>query len=223
MSLRDRFGRPPPGEAPRRPVPAAAYRFVALDVETACGPVSSICQIGLACVRHDGGIESWSTFVDPGAGVAFTNTWLHGIGRAHVAGAPAFPDALDLLAPLLGRQPLIQHSGFDSRTVAAACALAGREAPAWLWLDSVRIARAAWPEFKGNGGHGLGHLKKALALDFLHHDAEEDARAAAQVVLKAEERLGLPFDAIAPPPKPPRAPRRAARPARADRGPAVLD
>ena len=82
----------------------------------------------------------------------------------------------------------------------AACTLAGREPPAWLWLDSVRIARAAWPEFKGNGGHGLGHLKRALALDFHHHDAEEDARAAALVVLKAEARLGLPFAEIAPPP-----------------------
>ncbi|MGR3783015.1 MAG: exonuclease domain-containing protein [Albimonas sp.] len=197
---RDRFGRPPPGEAPARPLPSGAYRFVALDVETACGPVSSICQIGLACVRDDGGIDGWSTFVDPGAEVVFSNTWLHGIGRAHVAGAPLFPAALDLLAPLLGRQPLIQHSSFDSRAVAAACALAGREAPGWLWLDSVRIARAAWPEFKGNGGHGLGHLKRALALDFHHHDAEEDARAAALVVLKAEARLGRPFAEIAPPP-----------------------
>ncbi len=199
MSL-DRFGRPPPGQASPRPLPQGDYRFVALDVETACGPSSSICQIGLACVRGDGGIESWSTFVDPGAEIVFSNTWLHGIGRAHVHGAPLFPAALDLLSPLLGRQPLIQHSSFDSRAVAAACALAGREPPAWLWLDSVRIARAAWPEFKGNGGHGLGHLKRALALDFHHHDAEEDARAAALVVLKAEARLGLPFAEIAPPP-----------------------
>gem|GEM_PF-6787074 len=100
MSL-DRFGRPPPGQAPARPLPLGDYRFVALDVETACGPVSSICQIGLACVRGDGGIETWSTFVDPGAEIVFSNTWLHGIGRAHVAGAPLFPAALDLLAPLL--------------------------------------------------------------------------------------------------------------------------
>ncbi|WP_339947343.1 exonuclease domain-containing protein [uncultured Albimonas sp.] len=200
MTALDHFGRPPPGEAPARPPPPGDYRFVALDVETACGPVSSICQVGLACVRHDGGIESWSTFVDPGAEVGFSNTWLHGIGRAHVEGAPLFPQALDLLAPLLGRQPLIQHSGFDRRAVAAACELAGREPPDWRWHDSVRIARAAWPEFKGNGGHGLGHLKRALALDFHHHDAEEDARAAAMVVLKAEMRLGLSFAEIAPPP-----------------------
>ena len=44
---------------------------------------------------------------------------------------------------------------------------------------SVRIAQRAWPEFKGNGGHGLSHLKQRLQLDFRHHDAQEDARAAA--------------------------------------------
>ena len=56
-------------------------------------------------------------------------------------------------------------------------------------MNSVTIARKAWPEWLGNGGHGLGHLKKALSLNFTHHDAGEDARAAAQVVLLAEERL----------------------------------
>lgn len=218
MSGTDRFGRPPPGRAPVRPLPEGEFRFVALDVETACGPTSSICQVGLACVRADGGIETWSTFVDPGAQVVFTNTWLHGIGRAHVAGAPLFPEALALLGPLLGRQPLVQHSTFDSRAVAAACALIGREPPPWRWFDSVRIARAAWPEFRGDGGHGLGHLKRALALDFLHHDAEEDARAAAQVVLRAEARLGRPFHEIAPP----RAPS-AARPRPRRAGPQLLD
>lgn len=49
--------------APARPalshavrVPEGSFRFVALDVETACSDAASICQIGLACVqcRRDG-------------------------------------------------------------------------------------------------------------------------------------------------------------------------
>ncbi len=39
---------------------------------------------------------------------------------------------------------------------------------------------------KGNGGHGLANLKQVLNLDFHHHDAGEDARAAAMVVLRAQ-------------------------------------
>ena len=46
-----------------------------------------------------------------------------------------------------------------------------------FWSDSVAIARKAWPDLRGNGGHGLGNLKKVLGLNFRHHDAGEDARA----------------------------------------------
>ncbi|WP_306456108.1 hypothetical protein [Octadecabacter ascidiaceicola] len=42
----------------------------------------------------------------------------------------------------------------------------------------------------GNGGHGLANLKKVLGLQFKHHDAGEDARAAAEVTLKAEASMG---------------------------------
>ena len=60
--------------------------------------------------------------------------------------------------------------------------------PQWDWCDSVHVARAAWPELRGNGGHGLASLKQHLGLEFDHHDAGEDARAAAEVVLRAEGR-----------------------------------
>ena len=71
-----------------------------------------------------------------------------------------------------------------------------QDATDWTWGDSVKIARRAWPEFVGNGGHGLGHLKRQLGLTFEHHDAGEDAKAAATVVLLAEERLAMSFDEI---------------------------
>ena len=40
------------------------------------------------------------------------------------------------------------------------------------------------------------HLKEALGLVFHHHDAGEDARAAAEVVLKAEQRLAKTIEEI---------------------------
>ncbi|WP_292069348.1 hypothetical protein [Marivita sp. XM-24bin2] len=71
----------------------------------------------------------------------------------------------------------------------AACEKLGRSEPSWGWCDSVGVARRAWPELKGNGGHRLASLKAYLGLQFEHHDAEEDARAAAEVVLLAERGL----------------------------------
>ena len=58
------------------------------------------------------------------------------------------------------------------------------------------IARTAWPMLKGNGGHGLANLKQHLGLEFQHHDAGEDARAAALVVLRAEVELNKTFEQI---------------------------
>lgn len=53
------------------------------------------------------------------------------------------------------------------------------------------VARRAWPELKGTGGHGLASLKLHLGLIFEHHDAGEDARAAAEVVLRAAAEGGI--------------------------------
>ncbi|WP_372803739.1 3'-5' exonuclease [Paracoccus seriniphilus] len=168
-------------------LPTGDFRFIALDVETACGDSASICQIGLACVDMNNGIRIWSTFLDPLVPFSPFNTRLHGIGPETVAGAPAFAQIWPDLLLRLNRQPLVQHSRFDERAIQAACRAQGQVAPRLVWHDSVSIARAAWPELKGNGGHGLASLKRHLDLEFRHHDAGEDARAAAMVVLRAEE------------------------------------
>lgn len=177
-------------------LPAGSFRFIALDVETASRESASICQIGIACVRADSHIETYTTYVNPEQSFAAFNTELHGIDAATVAQAPCFPEAWELLKPLLELHHLVQHSSFDSRAITAACRAYRLPNADLSWSDSVKIARRAWPEFKGNGGHGLGNLKRELGLSFQHHDAGEDARAAAQVVLLAEDRLGKSFDAI---------------------------
>ncbi len=165
------------------------YRFVAFDVETASHAAHSICQMGFACVDHFGRIDTFSLLVDPRCDYAPFNTQLHGISAVKTHAAPDFAAALAQLAPLMARYPLVQHSTFDQRAVNAAAEQHAVALPPMIWVNSVTIARKAWPEWIGNGGHGLGHLKKQLALQFDHHDAGEDARAAAQVVLLAEEKL----------------------------------
>lgn len=202
----EEFRPAPTVRAPPRPafahalrVPEGTFRFVALDVETACSDVASICQIGLACVQPDNQIQTFSMLVNPGTRFDPFNIQLHGIGPDHVADAPRFPDALGALLPLLTRHHLIQHSNFDKQAMKAACSYCGIDAPDLRWSDSVQIARRAWPELKGDGGHGLANLKRTLNLQFHHHDAGEDARAAALVVLHAEVHLQLPFEELIKP------------------------
>jgi len=165
--------------------PKGAFRFFALDVETANNDRGTICQIGVACVREDNAIETWATYVDPQVD-HWHFTALHGISADTVRGAPKFPDVLDLLRDQLSGATVYQHSGFDRSAIEAACQSSNLISPNWNWQDSVLVARKAWPELRGDGGHGLANLKRHLGLVFDHHDAGEDARAAAEVVLRAE-------------------------------------
>lgn len=181
--------------APNAPVvqldrmPDDAFRFIALDVETSCNDMASICQIGIACVGIGNRIQTFSMLIDPEKRFARFNINLHGIGPDTVAGAPTFPEAWALFFPLLRKHALVQHSHFDACAIAAVCDAYGLPAPDLSWNNSVTVAKRAWPELKGNGGYGLASLKKHLDLKFRHHDAEEDARAAALVVLHAEAHL----------------------------------
>lgn len=183
-------------------VPEGTFRFVALDVETACSDVASICQIGIACVHPSNHVETFSMLVNPGTRFDEFNIGLHGIGPHHVKDAPRFPEALMLLLPILEQHHLVQHSNFDKQALNAACMFNGIKIPSLRWNDSVKIARRAWPELTGNGGHGLANLKRVLDLQFQHHDAGEDARAAALVVLHAERHLGLSFEELIKPAPP---------------------
>ena len=53
------------------------------------------------------------------------------------------------------------------------------------WLDSAKISRLAWPDEFGVRGYNLKNIANHLNITFTHHDALEDARAAAEIVLRA--------------------------------------
>lgn len=173
------------------------YRFVAVDVETANRQYSSICKVGLAMVSNHGDIETIGILIDPEQDFESSNVSLHGIDAATVAGAPGFRSVIQSLRLFLERHVLVQHSNFDKQAFAAAAKFHDVPELRANWFDSVKIARRAWPELKGNGGHGLANLKTFLGLDFEHHDAEEDARAAAEIVLFAETATGSDFSDLA--------------------------
>lgn len=177
-----------PRDAADRPL-----SFISLDVETAGKTIGGICQIGLCFVSDTARLQTYSVLVDPEEPFEPFNTDLHGIGADTVAGAGTFPTVYAELFDLLNTHSLVQHSTFDEKAITAACARYGLPMITSHWTNSVTVARQAWPALKGAGGHGLATLKKHLGLEFHHHDAGEDARAAATVILRAEDVLGMPL------------------------------
>jgi DNA polymerase III epsilon subunit-like protein len=169
-------------------LPEGEFRFFALDAETANNDRASICQVGVAGVRPDNSIVTWWSYVDPQTD-SWAHSGIHGITAETVRRAPTFGQLLPMLEQVLASHTVFQHSSFDSTAIAAACRKAGLAVPEWAWRDSVQVARQAWPELKDSSGYGLASLRRHLGLRFRHHDAGEDARASAEVVLLAERLL----------------------------------
>lgn len=164
--------------------------FVALDVETANPNMASICQIG--AVRYADGEfeEEWKTYVDPQDYFDGMNVTVHGIHESTVAGAPTFPQVSDALRRFIADTVVVTHTHFDRTALHQAAGKYGLSMPPCTWLDSARVARRSWEEF-ADRGYGLNNVCRAIGYEFKHHDALEDAKAAAMVVLAALKKTGL--------------------------------
>lgn len=165
-------------------------RFFAIDVETANADYSSICQIGIAKFQDGEVIDRWSTLVNPNDYFDSYNTSIHGISESEVEGAPTFDRIYVDLQTRLKGQITVHHMPFDRVAINRACLRYDLTVIEARWLDSANIARRTWEEVAYKG-YGLANLTKHLGIQFKHHDALEDAIAAAQVVHQACELTGL--------------------------------
>jgi DNA polymerase III subunit epsilon len=164
--------------------------FVAIDVETANADMASICQIGL--VRYDSGTlaAEWKTYVDPKDYFDGVNMSIHGISESTVKGAPAFADVAGTLRAYLEGNIVVCHTHFDRVAIHQAGERHGVPIPDCTWLDSARVARRAWAQC-ARKGYGLHNVCKMIGYKFQHHDALEDAKAAAHVLLAAIDESGI--------------------------------
>ncbi|MBB3589443.1 MULTISPECIES: 3'-5' exonuclease [unclassified Sphingomonas] len=166
----------------------AAPDFVVVDVETACSRVSSICQIGIVGFKDGVEMFEYETLVDPPDRFSSFNTRIHGITGDHVLGAPTFGDIHAAIDGHLTGRVTVAHSFFDKGALGAACAVHERRVIETTWLDSVRVAKRAWPELSS---HRLNVVTKFLGVRHKHHDALSDARAAGMVIVRAIEHTGI--------------------------------
>jgi DNA polymerase-3 subunit epsilon len=167
--------------------------FVAIDVETANADMSSICQIGLAEYGNGKLEDEWVTYVDPEDYFDDINVSIHGIDESAVKGAPSFGDLDGTLHSHLEGKVVVCHTHFDRVALNQSFQKYGANAPNCTWLDSARVARRAWTECAWKG-YGLYSVCKMLGHEFRHHDALEDAKAAAHILLTASKEIGLDID-----------------------------
>lgn len=163
--------------------------FKVIDVETANSDYSSICQIGLLTIV-DGNIkEEWETLVNPESYFDPFNVSIHGIDKKKVKNAPTFDEIHEKLNSLLKGEIVIHHGHFDRVALNRVCYEYDIEAIDANWLDSTKIVRRTWEQFSKRG-YGLKNISEYLGIDFKHHDALEDSRAAFFIVKEASKITG---------------------------------
>lgn len=164
--------------------------FVALDFETANADVSSICQIGIANFKEGLLQEEWKTYIDPEDFFDEMNISIHGIDESTVKGAPTLPGVANHIYNYIDGRIAVCHTHFDRVAIQQACLKYDLRMPTCTWLDSARVTRRTWEQFAWKG-YGLANVCAILGYQFTHHDALEDAKAAAHIVLAAMEKTGI--------------------------------
>ncbi len=190
---------PSPGwpELPRVHASEPPLDFFTLDLETASEEPSSVCAIGLACVRGRALAESGASFVEP-PGLDFDRRHirLHGISAKQVRGAGDFAAHWSIMGPHLAAAHLgsshawvLAHNASFAARCLRAC-LRRAELPlsgAPRLLCTLRLARRAWPAVPR---HSLSALCRHLGLGDPGHDAHAGARACAALALELLRRSG---------------------------------
>ena len=161
--------------------------FVALDFETANADMSSICQLGLVDFKDGLLQEEWKTYVDPEDFFDEINVSIHGIDETTVKGAPTLQDIASRICSYLDGRIAVCHTHFDRVAIHQACIKYDLRVPTCTWLDSARVTRRTWEQF-AHRGYGLANVCAAIGYQFVPHDALEDAKAAAHILLAAIEK-----------------------------------
>ena len=159
--------------------------FNSIDVETANADLASICQIGVVQVRNGEIADQWQSLINPEDWFDPRNVGIHGIDEHDVSDSPTLPEVRDELRHRLQGSVLVSHMAFDRVAFDRAMTRYKLEQLQVTWLDSATIARRTWPDRYGRRGYGLKNISNDLGISLKHHDALEDARAAAQIVLCA--------------------------------------
>jgi DNA polymerase-3 subunit epsilon len=122
-------------------------------------------------------VDTFVSLVDPDDYFDAMNVSIHGIDEDAVRGAPRFGDVYTKLRPLMANRVVLSHTPFH-RSVLSQCELRhSLSRPTCQWLDTAMVVRRTWGKY-ARIGYGLGNVALDLGIEFRHHDAAEDARAA---------------------------------------------
>ena len=164
--------------------------FIAIDFETANEERSSACALGIAVVRKGRIVERKQWLIRPPQDYFNSfNVSIHGITPEMVAGEPNFGELWPSIKPYLENEMVVaHHAGFDMGVLKQVLFEYSLNHPRLNYSCSRVISKKTWPD---QINYSLKVVAAFLGIEFVHHDAEEDARACAQIVIAACEEAGI--------------------------------
>lgn len=167
--------------------PISKKRFVAFDFETTGLDAYSDQIIEIGAVRVVGGyvVDTFQRLVDPGRPIPRAASDVNGITDQMVAGKPAIYEALPAFLYFIGDDVIAAHNvSFDWKFLANACRQYRFRCPSQCF-DTMALARY-WPDAENKK---LGTLAAAAGIRIDNaHRALADARAAAELIVKTNEK-----------------------------------
>lgn len=163
--------------------------FVAIDFETANSKRFSPCSIGIVIANKDGIVDEYYSLINPLMEFNSFNTYIHGITEQDVIDAPTFEEVWPVLYQFLNKQLLVAHNAsFDMSVLRHTLDRYDLTYPTCEYFCSVALSKRVWA---GLPNYKLNTLAEFNQIDFMHHNALEDARVAAEIIRRAMEYRGV--------------------------------
>jgi DNA polymerase-3 subunit epsilon len=165
--------------------------FTAIDFETANGFRGSPCAVGLTKVRGGQVVAEASWLMRPPPDhdhFDFHNVRIHGITAEDVAGLPRFGELFPEIGAFIGGDILAAHNAaFDLGVIRSGLEVSGLPGPAYDYVCTVMLSRRCYSLVSNS----LPFAAEEAGVPLVnHHDAAEDARACAGILIDIAARNG---------------------------------
>lgn len=163
--------------------------FTAIDFETANGFRGSPCAVGLTKVRGGVIVDEASWLMRPPENhdaFDYHNVRVHGIRPADVAGRPRFGELFPEIGAFIGGDILAAHNAaFDLGVIRSGLEVSGLPGPAYDYVCTVMLSRRCYSLVSNS----LPFAAEEAGVPLVnHHDAAEDARACAGILIDIAAR-----------------------------------
>ena len=151
--------------------------FVVIDTETTGLKVGGdeLIEIAAAIMNGPEVVDTFQTFVNPGAPIPELIVELTSITDGDVAGAPGPDEAVAMLEEFVGQRMLVAHNAsFDHAFVSAHASPASTLSDRECWIDTLGLSRIAFPRLRA---HDQATLSDAFGVDRGNHRAIGDVLA----------------------------------------------